>query len=279
MKKKFFIALVAIATIAAMASCKTRTEVDPIHGTLPVDTTWWSGTPSVSDDGSVRESSTRFPLDQFYELGQAGDTATQRQLVNTYRKQLTANVVSHYPSITSHKNIHFYLATGYAKDVRSGDGNTYSGNFRNELIIVINDPNANDTVFLACGNGMLSQIDFKGFDYAIDFGVAEPWRFTIQKGEGLANHLPGLKAWAIVAHDLKIPIMNEKGEIVPISIYQNYLGEYTSYLFEGDVIDVLAGKVYNKFGQEADFQRRLAEAEKAAAEKAKATKGKGKKRR
>jgi len=266
MKRKLFITICVIASIAVMASCKSKEveTVDPIHGTQPVDTTWWSGTPTIANDGTT-VSSTRFPLEQFYELGQQGDTAAQRKLVDKYRKQLTANVVAHYPKITSHKNIHFYLATGYAKDVKSGDGNAYSGNFRNELIIVINDRNAKDTVFLACGNGMLSQIDFKGFDYVIDLGVAEPWRFTILPGEGLAHHIPELQAWAEVAGDLHIPIRDKNGKVVSKETYLHYLGRYESVLFPYDVVDILNGKVYNQAGQEVQFERRLAETKKANA--------------
>lgn len=250
MKKNIIIALVAIASIAAMASCK---HVDPIHNDDPVDITYATG----------------FPLDRFHELGLAGDTSAQRQLVDEYRHQLTANVVNHYPAIQDENNIHFVLGSGFAEKVLTGSGKVNSGKFKNELIIIIDDAVVQDTVFLACGNGMLRPIRFDSYS---DFGHAERWRFTIQKGEGLANHLPELQQWASVANDLQIPIMNAKGEIVPISVYQNYLGEYTAYLFEGDVIDVLAGKVYNKAGQEADFDRRLAEAEKAKAEQQKAKK-------
>lgn len=269
--QRFFVAVMVTIVATIMISCNNNknTDVDPIHGTEPVDTTWWSGTPSVADDGTVAVSS-RFPLEKFYELGQAGDTVAQRKLVDTYRKQLTANVVSHYPRITSNKNIHFYLATGYAKDVKSGDGKAYSGNFRNELIIVINDPSAHDTVFLACGNGMLSPIDFKSFDYVIDLGYAEPWLFTILPGEGLAHHLPELQAWAEVAGDLHIPIRNKDGKVVSQDTYLNYLGRYKSVLFPYDVVDILNGKVYNKAGQEVNFDKRLEETNKANAKAAKA---------
>jgi len=278
--RQFIFATLAIATMA-LASCNTN-KINPIHDTVPVDTTWWSGTPNVSENGEVTSmSNTRFPLERFYELGQAGDTTAQRKLVDEYRKQLTANVVSHYPGITSHMNVRFYLATGYAKDVKSGDGKAYSGNFRNELLIVINDPAAKDTVFLACGNGMLSPIDFNSFEYVIDFGTAEPWKFTIKKGEGLAHHLPQLQSWGKVASDLKIPIKDKDGKVVSEEIFSNYLGKYESLLFEGDVVDILNGKVYNKMGQEVQFDRRQAETKKAnrAAARAKAKAKKRNRRR
>ena len=113
-----------------------------------------------------------------------------------------------------------------------------------------------------------------------DFGTAEQWRFTIQKGEGLANYIPQLREWGKVATDLKIPIKDKDGKVVSEEIFTNYLGKYQSLLFEGDVIDLLAGKVYNKAGQEVQFDRRQAETKKAnrAAAKAK-TKAKRNRRR
>ena len=249
--KKLLIALVAIATITAMASC-----TDPIYNDDPMDTSY----------------STGFPLDQFHQLGEAGDTVAQRQLVDQYRKQLTANVVNHYPDIQDEKNIKFVLGSGYAKDVLTGSGKTHSGKFENELIIIINDPAVKDTLFLACGNGMLSPLKFKEQS---DFGVAEQWRFTILPGEGLAHHLPELQAWAKVAGDLNIPIRNSNGQVVSQETYLNYLGKYESVLFPYDVIDVLNGKVYNQAGQEVQFERRLAETQKANAK----TKAKNSKKR
>ena len=239
MKKNLFIALVAIATIAAIASC-----TDPIHNDDPVDTSYSIG----------------FPLDQFHELGKAGDTDAQQKLVDQYRRQLTANVVRHYPNIQDEKNIKFILGSGYAKDVKTGSGKTLSGKFSNELVIVIDDPNIRETLFLACGNGMLSPLRFHE---SIDLGTAKKWRFTIKEGEGLAHHLPELEAWAGVANDLSIPIKDASGKIVSQDTYLNYLGRYETILFPGDVIDLVAGKVYNKAGQEVQFDRRMEETRKA----------------
>ena len=249
----------AIATIVvALASCN-ESDTDPIHGTVPVDTTFWSGT----------SASTYFPLDKFHELGGENDTLGQRAMVEKYRKALTANVVRHYPKITDEKNIKFILGSGYAKDVKSGDSKTYSGKFKNELIIVIEDSAVKDTLFLACGNGMLRPLELYTQS---DFGTAERWRFTIQKGEGLATYLPELKEWGKVATELKIPIKDKDGKVVSQEIFSNYLGKYESLLFEGDVIDLLAGKVYYK-GKEVDFDRRQTATYKANAKaKAKAKK-------
>ena len=258
-RKNFIIALVVIATMVAMASCNKN--VDPIYGTTPVTNAFY--TDAIGNQN--------FPLDQFYQLGQTGDTVGQRALVDQYRKVLTANIIRQYPEITDENNIHFILGSGFAKDVKSGDGKIYSGRFKNELIVALNDPSVYDTLFLACGNGMLSPLDFSDYQ---DFGHADCWRFTILPGEGLASHLPELEAWAEVANNLAIPIKDKDGNVVSHEKYLNYLGRYESYLFPYDIVDVLAGKVYNQQGQEADFERRLAEAEKANAEKAKAQKNK-----
>lgn len=254
--------LFAVLAIAALALASCGSNVDPVHGTDPMDTTFWSG----------YSEQTRFPLDEFHALGQAGDTVAQRQLVDQYRKALTANVVAHYPQITDENSIHFVLGSGYAKDVMSGDGKTYSGKFQNELIIIINDSAVKDTVFLACGNGMLSPLRISDRH---DFGNAERWRFTILPGEGLAHHLPELESWAKVAGDLSIPIRNSKGDVVSHETYLNYLGKYESVLFPYDVIDLLNVTVYDKDGRVVDFQKRLDATDKANA-KAKASKAKAK---
>ena len=276
MKKIFCSLTVLVVVIFAFASCGD--SVDPVHGTVPVDTTFWAGVPAEGQ----QVADTRFPLEEFRALGEKNDTAAQKALVDKYRKQLTVNVVNHYPSIKSEKSIKFVLGSGIAKDVKSGDGHTYSGDFHNELIIIINDENVKDTVFLACGNGMLQPLNFS---FQSDFGTAAQWRFTIQTGEGLANYLPQLEEWANVANELKIPIKDAKGKVVGSEVFTKYLGKYESLLFTGDVIDLIDGKVYNKAGQEVDFNRRMLETrkanakiakEKAAAKKAKAQKAKAK---
>lgn len=253
-KMKNFVKISALMAMIVILIVGCKRSVDPIHDTVPVDVTFWAGT----------SESTYFPLDEFRKLGEANDTAAQRAMVNEYRKVLTANVVNHYPQITDEKNIRFVLGSGFAKDVKSGDGKTYSGMFKNELIIIIDDPAVKDTVFLACGNGMLSPLEFSELS---DFGTAEKWRFTILPGEGIANHLPELKAWGSVANELSIPIKDKDGNVVSQEKYLNFLGRYESLLFPYDVIDLVAGKVYNKAGQEVQFDRRMEETAKANAKR------------
>lgn len=247
--KNTLIIVVAIVAIA-LSSCN---NVDPIWGTTPVDSTYAQG----------------FPIDEFHKLGIAGDTVAQKAMVDKYRKPLTKNVLNHYPCIKDAGNIHFVLGSGSVDKVLSGDGKTYDGKFKNELIIILSDSCIHDTLFLACGNGMLSPIRFKKQS---DWGTAENCRFTIAPGEGLAHHLPQLEAWATTADQLSVPIRDKKGKVVAQEKYLHYLGKYESVLFPGDVIDMCAGKVFNKAGQEVDFETRLKESEKANAKIHKKTK-------
>lgn len=250
--KNLFYTFMVIMTVAAITSCKK--SVDPIHGTKPVDTSYWQGNVTTADGDTIETTvDAYFPLEEFKALGEKNDTAGQRTMVNKYRKVLTTNIVAHYPSIKDERNIRFILGSGFAKNVKSGDGKVYSGKFKNELIIILSDPSVKDTIFLACGNGMLSPIEDL---VSSDFGNAERWRFIIQNGEGLAHHLPALQEWGEVAENLRIPIKDKDGKIVSKDTYLSYLGRYTTALRTGDIIDLLAGKVYDEKGKEVDFQRR-----------------------
>jgi hypothetical protein len=243
--KKFYFILVALIAIAFLSSCN---RIDPIWGTEPVNTSYASN----------------FPLDDFYRLGLIGDTAGQKAIVDQHRKQLTLNVMRNHPCIKDVKNIHFVFGSGSVTDVLSGDGKTYSGKFRNELIIILNDPCAKDTLFLACGNGMLNPIRWKERS---SWGYAENCRFEILPGQGLAHHLPALQEWAKTAGDFDIPIKDSKGNIVSQQTYLTTLGKYECVLFPGDIIDMCQEKVFNKAGQEVQFERRLEETKKANSRK------------
>ena len=256
-RQNFFLALAVMAIVAVAATSCT----DPIWNNDPVDTTY----------------SLNFPLEKFHEYGKTGDTVHQRELVDKNLRQLTKNVVRHFPQIQDEKNIKFILGSGYAKDVLTGSGKTHSGKYSNELIIIIDDPKVSDTLFLSCGNGMLSKLRVTERH---DFGTAERWRIVIEPGKGLANYCPELERWSGIANSLDIPVMDKDGNIVPISIYSNVLGKYTSYLWPYDVIDLLDGVVYDSAGRPVDHEARIAaaKAEKAKAEQQKKNK-KSKRRR
>lgn len=236
MKNLIFILISAVTFF----SCKS-----PIWDREPVDKTFAEG----------------FPLDQFHRLGEADDTAAQKVLVNQYRKQLTKNVMSHYLCVTDEKNVKFVFGSGSVKGLLSGDGKHYDGRFKNELIIIVNDPCKKDTVFLACGNGMMSSIHWSRQS---DWGTADKCRFVVEKGQSLAYFLPRLQTWGVSAEELGLPIVNSGGKIVDQKTYMVRLGKWWSdHLFPGDVIDLCEKKITNHLGQKVNFKKRLAETKKA----------------
>lgn len=266
MKTKGIIAtFVAILFAAFFTSCnqseqpiEEETVVDPIYGTTPVDTTWWSGT--------NESENTYFPLEEFKALGRENDTLGQRAMVDQYRKVLTTNVVAHYPEISDEKNINFVLGSGYARNVKSGDGRLYSGEFRNELIIVIDDPQVKDTVFLACGNGMLSPLDFISQSY---FGQGDPW-IEVKENDSYAKFFPD--TWGELAKDADVGIRDSKGEKVTPRVYLQRRGKYISMLRAGDKVNLITGEVRDENLRKVDFDSRQHDTKVANAEKAKAKK-------
>jgi len=250
----FFVLIICILTF--FSSCKSKN--DPVWDHPPVNTTF----------------AENFPLDSFHTLGLAGDTVGQKALFNAYRHQLTKNVLKNFPC-AQEKNIHFVFGSGKVKNVLSSDGKTYSGKFKNELIIIINDKCARDTLFLACGNGMLSPISLNSMS---DWGTASQCQFVVKPGDGLATFLPRLKDWGIEAKELGLPIVDSKGKIVKKNVYMNEPGKWWSgHLFPGDVIDLCNKEIRNKSGQKVDFKRRQAETRKLIHKK-KALKKKHRKR-
>jgi hypothetical protein len=237
MKNLFFLFLSAFFFV----SCKHKS---PIWDRLPVDKSFASG----------------FPLDQFHKLGEAGDTSAQKVLVNQYRKQLTKNVMSHYPCVTDEKNVKFIFGSGSVENLFAGDGKAYDGKFKNELLFIIDDPCVKDTVFLSCGNGQMSSIRWKNNS---SWGTAEKCRFVVEPGQSLAYFLPKLDEWGLTAPDLGLPITDAKGKKISQKIYLNYLGKWWSdHLFPGDVIDLCEKKITHD-GKVVNFEKRLAETRKA----------------
>ena len=236
---KLIVAIVAVIFSFSVSSC-----TDPIWGTKPVDKSY----------------SFNFPLEHFHALGLACDTTKQKQIINDYRKQLTKNVLSHFPKIADEKNIHFVLGSGLAKKVKSGDGKTYDGKFKNEVIIILNDPSIKDTLFLACGNGMLCPLELT---HSSDLGSGSQFRFVVQPGQSLAYFMPKLTAWGVQADDWGLPIADAKGRIVSKEKYMTYFGKWWSdHLFAGDVID-LYNKTITHNGKKVDFKLRQAETKEA----------------
>lgn len=262
MKKSLIVAMFIIAILAALTSC--RKVKDPVNDPIPCDTTYWAGN-VVTPQGDTIAATTnsRFDLGAFHVLGQKGDIKGMRKMVDEHRVELTANVVAHFPELTQPDSIHFELWTGHVKEVQSGDGNIYSGEIRNELVFRITDPNVKIIVFLACGNGMLSDVsELEQGLTRIDFGTATPWLFVIERGQGLANHIESLKDWVRIAKNFPVPIKDEEGKIVSPEKCIKYKGKWSTGLFTGDTIDMVKMEVRNGYGR-VDFQRRQQETKKA----------------
>ena len=158
-------------------------------------------------------------------------------------------------------SIVFSYGTGHAKGVQDSSGARWDVAYKDQLVARVWTKPATKLgnpiiVFVRCLNGV---IELEG-DQRIGTGALG---FTIQKGEGLANHQPVLLAWACTARNLNIPI-KKKNKIVSFDTYVNYLGSYKSVLFEGDFIDLHEGKVFHD-GKEVDFQQRLTDTKKANA--------------
>ena len=265
MKKAFCLIVVMTIIMTAVTGCRKKI-VDPVNDTTPCDTTYWTGnviTPQGDTVAATRNS--RFDLGDFQDLGRKGDIDGMRKMVDQHRMELTANVVAHFPGLTQPDSIHFELWTGLVKDVLSGDGKSYTGQIRNELVFRITDPKVNTVVFLACGNGMLSDVtdlEREGLT-RIDFGTASPWLFVIKRGEGLAQHLnDSLQEWVRVAKTFPIPIKDVDGNVVSPEKCLTYKGKWTTLLFAGDTIDMVKGEVRNDYGR-VDFERRQLETKKA----------------
>lgn len=273
-------ALVAIATIAVMASCK-RNVIDPVNDVTPVDTSFWAGNVVTSQGDTVAATvNSQFDLYAFKALGRKGDIEGMRKMVDEHRVELTANVVAHFPELTQPDSIHFELWTGHVKEVQSGDGNTYSGEIRNELVFRITDPKVKTIVFLACGNGMLSDVsELEQGLTRIDFGTANPWLFVIERGQGLANHLESLQDWVRVAKNFPVPIKDENGKVVSPDVCLKNYGTWTTALFTGDTIDMVRMEVRNVKGQKVDFERRKLETQKANAKAQREARAKAKRNR
>jgi uncharacterized membrane protein len=255
MKKNLLLAILTIAAITLATSCSNShsEKVDPIYGTTPVTNAFYT-------DANGNEN---FPLDQYHKLGLDGDTSAQRALVNQYRKVLTANIIRQYPQISSEKNILFVLGSGFATDVMSGDGKTYSGPFLNELIVILNDPNIQDTLFLACGNGMLRPLNFES---QTEFGQGDPW-IEIRENDSYAMYFPN--TWGEMAKSADIGIRDANGKMVTPETYNEKPGDYFSMLRTGDKINIITGEVVDENWKSVNFKSRQADTEKANA-KAKA---------
>lgn len=227
--------IVAISILALMSCTK---KVDPIHGTQPLNEAY----------------SNRISMERFNSLRQKGDMNGMFEFIDKYRKQLTANIVTQHPEIIDGQNIDFILVTGYAEAIEAGDGKTYSGQFSDELLIIVKDSIGSDTTFLFGGKKTKGELKFKK---KVDFGHGEPFRFAIKEKENIDSLITKTKDWTYIVNT-KIPIKDKDGNIVEEQTFPKYLMGFKPLLQEGDVIDIIRGKIFDKDGQEVTPEQRTA---------------------
>lgn len=232
MKKLIFIFLTIVLT--ALTSCTKK--VDPIHGTEPLTEAY----------------SNRISMERFNSLRQKDDVNGMFEFIEKYRKQLTANIVTQHPEITDHNLINLILGSGYAEAIEAGDGKTYSGEFNNEILIITKDSVRADTTFLFGGKKPKSELKFKK---KVNFGHGEPFRFVIKEKENIDSLIVSLKDWNYITN-IKIPREDGKGNIIEQQTFPKYLMDFKPFAKEGDIIDIINGKIFDKDGQEISIEKR-----------------------
>ena len=244
MKKLIFILIIFVT---ALTSCTKK--VDPIHGTQPLNEAY----------------SNRISMERFNSLRQKGDMNGMFEFISKYRKQLTANIVMQHPEITDGQNIDLILGSGYAEAIEAGDGKTYSGQFSDELLIIVKDSTSSDTTFLFGGKKPKGELKFKK---KVDFGHGEPFRFAVKEKENVDSLVVSLKDWNYVLNT-RIPVKDDKGNITEHQTFPKYLMDFKPFFKEGDIIDVINGKIFDKDGQEVSLENRKFETTKKPAKKRK----------
>lgn len=213
---------VIVATIIAITSCNEQ-KIDPIRDGKSINDAYSSG----------------FPIDRFTELGQKSDYKGQFLLFDRYRRFLTRNLVQNKENLTDHQQIHFLIGSGFANGVESGDGRLLSGEFSGQLIAVIKDSLIQDTIFIDGGR----RAESINVTQKVDLGEASPFRFTIDKNTKIDSIIIMTKEWNnIVTNPITI---NDETKS-----FSAYLQNYKTFLKDGDVIDIIRGKIFDKDGKE-----------------------------
>lgn len=256
LKKSTFIVVVIAAVVLGITSCHRNPVQDYPHLT---DSFWDGGYAEAVEAGNTERAqslkNTVFPLNSWYNLTSEGRMTEADSLLNVWKAQLTRNVIHYYGGQVD--SVTFSRVKGKAYGVESGSGKTHDGKVGWEILVKIFENGTPTPRFLVCGNGLTSS----EFD-EVSMGHSLQTRFVVPAGGSVAGLIPD--SWESVVEDLKIPCTNESGEIVKVSLNELRKGVVKSqWLFEGDVIDLGMGTVYNKAGQIADFDRRIQETQKA----------------
>ena len=152
---------------------------------------------------------------------------------------MTRNLVQNKENLTDHRQIHFLIGSGFANGVESGDGRLLSGEFSGQLIAVIKDSLIQDTIFIDGGR----KAESINVTQKVDLGEASPFRFTIDKNTKIDSIIIMTKEWN---HIVTNPItINDETKS-----FSAYLQNYKTFLKDGDVIDIIRGKIFDKDGKE-----------------------------
>lgn len=226
MKKCIFLSIFAMCVLC-LVSCR-KNSIDPIHGTVQLDSTFMEGAPDLLLENAR--------LDQ--------DTFMQRVLFDSNRRFFTRNIVRKYPEV-SDSAIHFLHGSGVVT-VEAGDGKSYSGSFKDEIVVAIDSVGS---FFLWGGNKVVGDIEWQSCE---NWGSVLEHQFMLQPGETMENHLSKLQSWASVS-EFPFSIRDSVGDIVTTSTYKDVLGKY---IFEDyDVFDVALGTIRDREGNLIDAEK------------------------
>ena len=231
MKKLVFVVTTIVLT--ALVSCTKK--VDPIHSIQPLNEAY----------------SQRISMELYNSTRLKDDIKSQFNFIDRNRKKLTANIITQHPDITNHEQISLLLGSGQSDAIEAGDGKVYPVVFTNELLIIISDSMKSDTVFFG-GQKPKSQIKFTK---KADFGHGAPFRFTINNIEKVDSLISDLRSWGYTVNP-KISIKDENDNVIEEQTFQKYLVTFKPFFKEGDVIDIIRGKIFDKDGQETTIEKR-----------------------
>ncbi len=195
-----FAALLIIGIGETLSSCSSAgaTKLDVVNGTVPV---------SVHDiewrKSLIETLKPMTPTERKAEIDKVLPRLNSQLVASLRERGYGCDIAS----------IEYVFGSGTSESVESGDGNTYSGFYEDQLYAVIKgDKCFKDSmmVFVQCFNGTFV-IDGKSI-YSI--GIYEP-SFTIEKGKGINSYVDYRTAvW--IAEQFNLPLYKGQGWKGPI---------------------------------------------------------------
>ena len=223
-KIKAIVICMAVIVFAALMSCDK--EVDVTRQAKSLNEAFSKG----------------LQISKLNELKGKNDVKGTILFIERNKNRITKNVVDIYPDIKDEKNISFLLASGYANDLKSGDGSTLSGKFKNEILIVINK----DTTFLS-GGYKTSRLEITAKSELGNGGQFNIPVMDVDDPQSIKNKC---KEWEFFTKSKTIEVKNKKGEVVEKEPFSKYLRKVSTLLGEGDTIKIFQTKIVDKSGRE-----------------------------